>query len=178
MNRSLIADRYAKALFKLAVEQNELEQIYIDINLLQEYCHDADGFMDLLRNPVIKPKQKKHAFHTALSGKLTNITLNLIDLLIVRNREVLLEDINRRFIWLYKRHKGIKEVVLYTAVHIDSKQEAGLIQFLHNQLKAPIELTLKVNPELLGGFILTIDGKMADASMRSKLKQIKRQLLS
>ncbi|MCU4155199.1 ATP synthase F1 subunit delta [Carboxylicivirga sp. A043] len=178
MNRSLIADRYAKALFKLAEEQKELERIYEDVNLLQSYCKDAEGFTDLLNSPVIKPTQKKQAFHSVLDKKVAQSTLNLLDLLIANNREVLLEDINRRFIWLYKNEKGIKEVTVFTAIEFDNKQQATLNQFLKDQFKSPIELTIKVKPELLGGFILKVDGKMADASMSSKLKQIKKQLLS
>lgn len=178
MNRSLIADRYAKALFKLATETQELERIYEDVNLLQSYCKEAEGFTELLTSPVLKPAQKKQAFHSVLEGKVANNTLNLVDLLIANNREVLLEDINRRFIWLYKNEKGIKEVTVFTAVEFDAKQQAILDQFLQDQFKAPIELTVKVKPELLGGFILKVDGKMADASMSSKLKQIKKQLLS
>lgn len=178
MNRSLIADRYAKALFKLAVEQNELEQIYKDVNVLQDICANADGFTDLLSSPVIKPSQKKQAFFSVLDGKVSTSTINLIGLLVANNREVLLEDINRRFIWLYKNEKGIKEVTLFTAVEFDSQQNKTLDDFLQEEFKAPIELTVKVKPELLGGFVLTVDGKMADASMSSKLKQIKKQLLS
>ncbi len=178
MNRSLIADRYAKALFKLSIEQKELEQVYQDVNLLQNFCREAEGFTDLLNSPVIKPGQKKQAFHSVLEGKVTKSTLNLMDLLITNNREVLLEDINRRFIWLYKNEKGIKEVKLYTAAPFDEQQSEALLQFLKNQFKAPIELSVKVKPELLGGFVLTVDGKMADASMSTKLKEIKKQLLS
>ncbi|MBS2213059.1 ATP synthase F1 subunit delta [Carboxylicivirga mesophila] len=178
MNRSLIADRYAKALFKLAMEQKELEQIYQDVNMLQSYCNDAEGFTDLLNSPVVKPGQKKQAFHSVLEGKVNRSTLNLLDLLITNNREVLLADINRRFIWLYKNEKGIKEVTVYTAIDFDDQQHDVLNQFLKEQFKAPIELTIKVKPELLGGFILKVDGKMADASMSTKLKQIKKQLLS
>ncbi len=178
MNRSLIADRYAKALFKLAIEKKELEQIYNDVNLVQDYCINANGFTDILKSPIIKPAQKKQAFHSVLDGKIALTTINLFDLLITNNREELLEDINRRFIWLYKNEKGIKEVALYTAVEFDKKQRDTLDQFLQKQFNTPIELTIKVKPELLGGFILTIDGKMADASMSSKLKQIKKQLLS
>ncbi|MCT4589194.1 MAG: ATP synthase F1 subunit delta [Carboxylicivirga sp.] len=178
MNRSLIADRYAKALFKLAAEQQELERIYKDVNLLQSYCKEAEGFTELLTSPVLKPAQKKKAFHSVLEGKIAVNTLNLIDLLISNNREVLLEDINRRFIWLYKNEKGIKEVTVFTAVEFDQEQHKVLDQFLQEQFKAPIELIIKVKPDLLGGFILKVDGKMADASMSSKLKQIKKQLLS
>lgn len=178
MNRSLIVDRYAKAMFKLATEQNELEQVYADINALQSFCDDAEGFTELLNNPVIKPGKKKEAFHSVLKDKVNITTLNLLDLLITNNREILLEDINRRFIWLYKNQKGIKEVAIYTAVSFDDDQRANLDSFLQEQFKSPIELTIKVKPELIGGFILTVDGKMADASLRSKLKQIKKQLLS
>lgn len=178
MNRSLIANRYAKALFRLAYEQENLEQVNNDIRLLQGYCNEAEGFMELLISPVIKPQQKKEALHSVLENKVEPSTMSFIDLLITNNRESLLEDINRGFISLYKQEKGIKSVTLYTAVEMDQLQLEAINQFLQKQFNAPVEITLKVNPELLGGFKLTIDGKMADASLSSKLKNMKKQLLS
>lgn len=178
MNRSLIANRYAKALFKLAVEQNILEEINNNVLLLQSYCDGADGFTDLLNSPIIKPGQKTAAMHSVFDKKLNAITINFLDLLIVNKREVLLEDINRGFSTLYKQSKGIKSVGLYTAVKMEQEQVDTLLEFLKKQLNAPIELKLKVIPELLGGFKLTVDGKMADASLSSKLKKVKKQLLS
>ena len=178
MNRSLIANRYAKALFKIASEQDNLEQVHNDVQLLQSYCTDAEGFNELLNSPVIKPLQKKQALHSVLEKKVESSTLAFIDLLIANNREALLEDINRCFNRMYKEEKGIKAVTLYTAVEMDQQQLDALNLFLQKQFDAPIDLNLKVNPEILGGFKLTIDGKMADASLSSKLKNMKKQLLS
>jgi len=178
MNRSLIADRYAKALFKLAIEQDKLEQVHADVALLQQYCKEADGFMDILVSPVIKPSRKKQMFQDVLKGKIDKSTMRLLDLLVDNNREELLTDINRHFIHLFKENKGIKEVAFYTAVAMDVGHIDQLKVFLKEQFKAPIELSVKIKPELLGGFILTVDGKMVDASISSKLKQIKKELLS
>jgi len=178
MNRSLIANRYAKALFKLAIEQDNLEQIHTDIALLQQFCKEAIGFMEILISPVIKPGRKKQMFHELLEGKIDSSTMRLLDLLVDNNREELLTDINRNFISLFKDNKGIKEVALYTAVTMDHPHIEQLKSFLKEQFKAPIELSVKIKPELLGGFILTVDGKMVDASISSKLKQIKKELLS
>jgi len=178
MNRSLIANRYAKALFKLALEQENLEQVNNDIRLLQSYCSEAEGFIELLISPVIKPQQKKDALHSVFEKKIESSTMSFIDLLITNNRESLLEEVNRGFIGMYKREKGIKSVTLYTAIEMDQQQLDALNQFLQKQFNAPVEINLKVNPELLGGFKLTIDGKMADASLSSKLKNMKKQLLS
>ncbi len=178
MNRCLIAGRYAKALFKLAEEQGNLEQVIDDIKLLQSYCDEADGFTDLLASPVIRPGQKKEALHSVLESKIEVSTMSFLDLLIMNNREMLLEYICRRFVKLYKQSKGIKSVTLYTAIEIEQQQVDSLTGFLHKQFNAPVELNLKVNPELLGGFKLTVDGKMLDTSLSSKLKQMKKQLLS
>ena len=178
MNRSLIAVRYAKALFKLAIEQDNVEQIHTDIALLQQYCEEAEGFTEMLVSPVIKPDKKKQMFHEVLEGQIDISTLHLLDLLVDNNREALLTDINRHFISLFKANKGIKEVALYMAVAMDQAHIDQLESFLKEQFKAPIELSIKIKPELLGGFILTVDGKMVDASISSKLKQIKKELLS
>jgi len=178
MNRSLIANRYAKALFKLAIEQGNLEQVYTDVALLQQYCKEADDFTDILVSPVIKPGKKKQIFHEVLKDKIDSSTMRLLDLLVDNKREELLTDINRHFIFLFKESKGIKEVALYTALAMDQAHIDQLKSFLKEQFKAPIELSVKIKPELLGGFILTVDGKMVDASISSKLKQIKNELLS
>nr|WP_321407391.1 ATP synthase F1 subunit delta [uncultured Carboxylicivirga sp.] len=178
MNRSLIANRYASALFKLASEQGNLEQVNNDIILLKSYCDEAEGFIELLNSPVVKPQQKKDALHSVLEKRIQNSTMSFIDLLINNSREVLLEDIIRGFISLFKKEKGIKAVTLYTAIELDKQQVDGLMQYLRKQFNSPIELILKVDPALLGGFKLTIDGKMADASLSSKLKNMKKQLLS
>lgn len=178
MNRSLIADRYAKALFKLAIEQDILEKVNADVKLLQQLCDEADEFNNLLKSPVIKPEQKKAALHAVLEQKISGSTLNLLDLLIANNREGYLEDINRGFTGMYKNEKGIKAVTLYTAIVMDKAQVQIVSDFLQKQFGAPVELTLKVNPELLGGFKITVDGKMADSSISSKLKNVKKQLLS
>nr|WP_321450263.1 ATP synthase F1 subunit delta [uncultured Carboxylicivirga sp.] len=178
MNRSLIANRYATALYKLASEEGNLERVNADVLLMQSYIKEAEGFEELLNSPVIKPQQKKVVLHSVLENQVDPSTMSFIDLLIANSREELLEDINRGFIQMYKEEKGIKAVTLYTAVRLGSDQEQGLVDFLRKQFNSPIELILKVDPELLGGFKLTIDGKMADASLSSKLKNMKKQLLN
>lgn len=178
MNRSLIADRYAKAVFKLAIEQSSLEQTSNDMALLQSYCNEGDTFSDLLASPVIKPEQKQRMLHSVLEGNINDITLNLLNLLLANKREELLQDVIRRFVTLYKEQQGIKEVVLYSAIRLEENYIASVKSFLEEQFKTPIELSVKTKEDLLGGFIITVDGKMADASLSSKLKQIKKELLS
>ncbi len=178
MNRSLIADRYAKAVFKLAIEQSELEKAAKDMALLHSFCKEGGTFTELLASPVIKPRHKKDMLHSVLEGHISTISLNFLDLLLTNNREMLLEDIVRRFISLHKEQQGIKAVVLYSAIDLEESYHSQIKKYLEDQFKVPIELTIKTKPELIGGFILTVDGKMADASISSKLKYIKKELLS
>lgn len=178
MNRSLIADRYAKALFKLAHDQANLERVYADIQALQSYCKEAEGFRELLVSPIIAPGKKKTVFRAVLAKQLSPSTLQLFDLLVTNNREAILMDINLRFISLYKQSKGIRVVGLYTAIPFDQSHTDTIHAFMEEQLKGPIELTVKVKPELLGGFILTVDDKMVDASLSAKLRDIKKKLLN
>ena len=76
MNSSLIAVRYAKALFSLANEQTKIERVNKDILLLQSYCEEEDGFTTLLSSAIIKPDQKKKMIHSVLEGHLDVITMN------------------------------------------------------------------------------------------------------
>jgi F-type H+-transporting ATPase subunit delta len=93
-------------------------------------------------------------------------------------REALLASISRNFIDFYKEEKGIKSVKLYTATQLAEDYIERIKLSLEKELNAKIELNVRVRDHLIGGFILMVDGKMMDASIFNRLKELKNQLLN
>ncbi|TAJ15241.1 ATP synthase F1 subunit delta [Marinilabiliaceae bacterium JC017] len=177
MNQGLIAVRYADAMFKLAIENKIGEEVYEDFNILMRQCLQVDDFCSFLDNPIIKPSHKKNLFQTVFKDKIHPMTLKFLEVVLDHKREDILTFILNDFIYHYKKSKGIKSVLLYTAVGLDERYLLQIEEFLEKEFKSPVEMEVKVKSDLLGGFILTVEGKMVDASISNRLKQVRMQLL-
>ncbi len=178
MDYSLISVRYAKALFLLCEEKNIVKKVYDDMILLDEQYKTVDSFREFIGNPVIKPAQKKKTLKAIFEQHVNETTLNFLHLLVENKREIMLDSIVRNFIDKYKAQKGIKSATIYTAIPLPKDYVEKVQSLLEEDLNCKIELTIGVKENLLGGFILMVDGKMMDASILTKLKALKNKLLN
>ncbi|MCK4664501.1 MAG: ATP synthase F1 subunit delta [Bacteroidales bacterium] len=178
MNDSKITVRYAKALFSLAKEKQLLDDIKKDMTLVYSVCNDIDEFSLLLESPVIKPSKKLSIINTIFKNKINDISLSFLKLVIKNRRDNYLKLISLNFIDFYKKSKGIKTVVLTSAVELDKDLKTKIIDQIKKSLKTEIELSEKVDKDILGGFILRIEDKQIDASISTKLKNIKQKLIN
>jgi F-type H+-transporting ATPase subunit delta len=112
-----------------------------------------------------------------LGGNVEEITLSLIDLIVKNGRESFIPAIARVFIHETKKFKGITESVLTTAVKVDDKIKKQITDLISEGFKTKAELKETIDPEIIGGFILQIDDNYIDASIRNKLRKIKKELI-
>ena len=171
-----LAARYAKSLVDLALEKGELEQVFADIQWLQQVIKGSRDFANLLRSPIVKGDKKEKIVDAIIGNKVTNITLLFIRLLVAKGRESNLPEIITSFISQYKGYKNIYPVKLTTAAPInDSLKQAVIDQVKKTSDMQNIELEAVVNADLIGGFVLEAGDKLIDASIAYDLKQIARQ---
>jgi F-type H+-transporting ATPase subunit delta len=171
-----LASRYAKALLELAVEKDQLEQIFADMKWLQSVCKTSREFVNVLRSPIIKGDSKKKIIEAVANGNLSEITLMFIRLMVNKSRESTLPEVITSFITQYKQKKDIHTVKLTTAVPADDSTR----QAITDQVKkagsfAHIELEEKVDPSILGGFVLQVGDKLVDASVAYDLREVAKQ---
>ncbi|MFO8001874.1 MAG: ATP synthase F1 subunit delta [Marinilabilia sp.] len=178
MNRGPITVRYATGLFELGKEKQILDKLYHDAKLLLAHCQEVKEFCVFLNNPVIKASRKKEVLQKVLGDEQHPVMLNFVGLVIDKNREPLLSDMIRFFEELYKKHKGIRNVRLISAISLEKDYIEELKIFLEREFDAPIELHPEVKPDILGGMILIVDGKILDNSVSHQMKLLKKKLLS
>jgi F-type H+-transporting ATPase subunit delta len=176
MNDSKISVRYSRAIFQLALEKKILDKVYQDMIFISEICKFAET-KDFLGSPIIVPSKKEAIFHKMLGGNVEEITLSLIDLIVKNGRESFIPAIARVFIHETKKFKGITESVLTTAVKVDDKVKKQITDLISEGFKTKVELKETIDPEIIGGFILQIDDNYIDASIRNKLRKIKKELI-
>ncbi len=178
MDYSLISVRYAKALFALSNEKGLGSEIYQDINLLKEQFSINKEFSQFITSPVIPATRKKELFKTVFQKQVNELTIKFLITLVDNGREALLIHIAHDFTDMYKREQQIKSVSLYTPTTLNTDFINTIKTTLEAELHSKVELSVFVKEHLIGGFMLMLDGKLIDTSVFSKLKKIKKQLLS
>jgi len=132
---------------------------------------------EFLHSPIIIPSKKESIFHKMLEGNVEKITLSLLDLIVKNGRESFIPAIARNFIHETKKFKGITESVLTTAIKVDDNVRKQIIDLISTVFKTEVELKENLDPEIVGGFILQVDDNYIDASIRNKLRKIKKELI-
>ena len=176
MNDSKISVRYSRALFQSALEKKIIDKVNQDMIFISEVCKVPET-KEFLLSPIIVPSKKTLIFHKMLEGNVEKITLSMIDLMVKNGRESYLPAVARVFIHETLKHKGITESVLTTAVKVDAKVKKQMTELISEVYSTKVELEEKIDPEIIGGFILRIDDNYIDASIRNKLRKIKKELL-
>lgn len=178
MQNPRLASRYAKSLLDLAIEQNSLDATLKDVQLLDSICHQSRDFANMLRSPIIKADKKHAIINAVVNGGIGKITQAFINLLVNKGREIYLPEIAHAFIAQYKEMHNIKTVKLTTAVTVDDNIKEAIRQKVASGLPdSKVELHTHVDPELIGGFVLEMEDKLFDASVRRDLHDIRAQLL-
>lgn len=177
MDQSAITVRYAKAFFSTAKEKNLLDKLKADIQLVLDVCTSSKDFILLLESPIVKSSKKAALVKSIFEGKIEEISLNFLLLIVQNKREVHIPGICRNFLDLTRKDLNIKSAVLTTASEVDASTLKKVKEMLAKELNATIELEAQVNTEILGGLVLRLDDKQYDASVATQLRKVKQTLL-
>lgn len=176
MQNPRLASRYAKSLLDLAVEQNTVDATLQDIQLLDSICRQSRDFVNMLRSPIINSDKKQEIINAVVGNKLSPLVKAFTTLLINKSREANMPEIATAFIAQYKEMKNIKTVKLTTATPVSDAVREAIIKKITASLNgAQIEVKEEVNPDIIGGFVLQMDDKLIDASVRRDLNDVKAQ---
>lgn len=116
--------------------------------------------------------------HNLLGKELEKLTLSFIDMVIMNTRESYIPAIARVFMSDTMKYNGITEMVLTTAVKTDDKVKKQVSELVSSAFNTKVELKEIIDKDIIGGFILRIDDKLIDASIRNKLRKIEKELKS
>jgi F-type H+-transporting ATPase subunit delta len=173
MRESLAGNRYAKSLIALSIEKNELDVIYNDMVLISETIEHSKDLDVLLKSPVVKTDKKQEILTTIFGKNTTKLTKQFLLLISSRNREALIGDIAKAFVRQYKVIKKIVVTEITSAVKLTADQKKQILQLLTTTENSSVEIIEKINPEIIGGFIVRVDDKQIDASISRRLDDLK-----
>jgi F-type H+-transporting ATPase subunit delta len=168
--------RYARAVFELALAADELDRWQQDLRTMAALVANEE-FRTVMESPKVKTEDKNHLVMEAL-GTANPLALNLARLLISRSGIGMAGQIAGEYQRLLDEQHGVIKANVITAVPLDDADKMKLAADLGEVVGKKIDLTAAVQPEILGGIIARVGGKLLDGSTRSRLAQLKRQLAS
>lgn len=171
-----VASRYAKALLGLASERNELKAVETDLKHVGELISSSREFELLLESPVVKPDKKKAVLEAIFKDGISEVTFGFIKLLVAKGRENVIPGIVEEALFQLRVMNNIQAATVKTAVALDDDSKAKVLAEVAKLHDGEVELQEIVDPELLGGFILRMDDKEIDASIKRQLSTLRRKL--
>ena len=180
MNEGLIPRRYAKALYKVAVERNCSDRIYSLMQQLAATFASSEQLRALIANPFVEAADKEAAVTAAAGAAATDETFaDFLKLLIQNRRMDLCASVANAYVDIFRKERNIRRVEVISAAPLDSAVEKRIKSVIEEHLHgATMEFSAKVDPALIGGFIVTVDNERLDASLRNRLKEIRLNLLN
>jgi len=162
---------YASALFDIALEQNAVDEFLKQAIFLRDSLSD-DEFQKVLVHPQIAASEKQKIFRDAFEGKLHEDLLGFLYLTADKNREVYLIPALKALIGFIERHNKIVTAKVLSASAYDEKQAEELRVMLSKKLDKTVELDMKVDPTLIGGPYIFVDGYYIDWTVKKKLRDL------
>ncbi len=172
MSNTRLAARYATPILELADQKGVLEEVKNDMLLFIQLCKSNKDLVLMLKSPIIASLKKAGIIQKLFKGKLNELTLQAFNVVTRKGREAYLPEIAKVFLEKYNQLKGIQEVTLVTAVPLSEdlrKEFDQLVKKLSNKESLIHE---KVDPELIGGYVLKLGDQQLDESISGQLKDI------
>jgi F-type H+-transporting ATPase subunit delta len=173
MNLSLVAERYAKALFELALEKGEEEAVYQDSLLITKTCKESKELRLLLKSPIINSKKKRIIIQEIFQKAISTISLTYLLIMVRKNREPFIPAIAIQFAELYQAYHNILKVHFKSPVLPDPETRKQVLELMRKFTLSEIDLKEEIDESLIGGFLLNWKDLQYDASIRREIENMR-----
>lgn len=173
---NVIAKQYAQALFSLAQEQQQLDNMYQDLQLLQKQMESEASFYTFMKHPSITKDDKKQVLDTVWKDQVQPYVLNLLKLLVDKRRFSYIKEIIQCFFTLYREEKNIVVAKVMSAKALSDDELSNIVGMLEKKFQKEIELTYHVQEKLLAGVKIIVDGDVMDYTLKHRLENLRKAL--
>jgi F-type H+-transporting ATPase subunit delta len=177
-HNSATAVTYARSLLELAQEKNQADSIGKDLAGIAEVLQTNATFDAFLRDPGISVAERTRVIDTVLKPSIDPLLANFLGVLNARNRMGILGEIASAYDDLLDEASGKIEVDVTTAQQLSPEELEEVRQKVSTALKKDAVIHQYVDESIIGGLVLRVQDKLIDASVRSQLQTMKRQLLA
>lgn len=172
-----IAERYAEALFSLALENNTVEQKKEEAESLLVVLEENPELFSFFRAVKITKQEKKDFIEKAFGPSFDQDMVNFLKLLIDKGRMSQLREMLVGFLAKANVHLNIQEATVYSARTLKEEDKQRIKDALEQKLKKHVVLKNKVDESLIAGIKVVVGNQVTDVTMKHKLEELKATLL-
>ncbi len=178
MNDGLIPNRYAKALYKYALEQGVAGDVYLQMKRLSESYEAVPELKRTVDNPFLPVADREKVLLSASGAEKDDCFDKFILMLFKNNRESFMREIALAYGRIYRDAMNIAQVNITTAIELSEDKLSQIIEVVKHVLNGKaVEKTVTVDSDLVGGFTVQVDSMLLDASVKNELKKLRLKLL-
>jgi len=168
-----ITTPYAEAFLQVAESRNEVDKVVDQSKSILKLWNASPEFQEAMASPVLEVGAKKAALEKMFSKQITPSFLNLLKLLADRNRIGFLNSVLERLLELYREQRNIALATVTSASELSDDQQTELLQKVQDVAGTEnLELDLKIDPSLIGGFVINVGSKVIDASLSGQVRRL------
>ena len=164
---------YAEALLEFAQENDCIDKTNQDLSLISKLLTNSLELRKFLDNPLITSTVKKKVLNSLLLDQVNSFVLKFLLVLVDRRRITILGSIIQKYLELSYKLDSITIAEIRTAIAFTELQQFNIIEKLKQITHSKeVKLVVKIDPSLIGGFVVQIGSKVIDTSLQGKLKQM------
>jgi len=163
------ADRYARALFELAKEQDALEAVQGSLTEIRSLIYNLKDFRQLLSNPLLSHEERCGILKAVFEGKVPDLIYKFLLFITYKDRLSILKEIIESFDGLYLASTNQLRAFVTTALPIENAEKLFINQRLRDKLHHSILTKWSIDTSLIGGFRIFAHGKIYDYSFKNQL---------
>jgi F-type H+-transporting ATPase subunit delta len=174
MDNGKISVRYARALLGQAQNEHCADEVYACLmRLTANYGLAINQFNEVLSNPMVGIEEKLRLLHTAIGEPIHPCVTRFLEFLTAKKRENKVFLIALEYQELYRKANNIIRADVTTAMALDDPTLDHIRTFVEQTFHRTVEMHVKLDPTIIGGFTLDIEHNRMDASIKGQLEKLK-----
>ena len=170
-----IAEVYSRSLFDVAKEQGDLDRIHDELGEFADALAESHDLQVYFFSPYFSSQEKKDGLAKLIEDADENL-VRFLELLAERHRMPVLFRIRRAFDDLWRIENKRLPVTVTSAIDLDKDMVEDIGKKIEEQTGQRIELSSKVDPDVLGGLVLQVGNMVLDASVRNRLEKLRKSV--
>ena len=169
-----VVERYSKALLELAIESKSLSSVHSDIENIIKIVESNDEFNKVLKSPIVSRNDQSNVINSILTKiSVSDNVIKFFSVICQNGRSSIIDRICLRFLEMEVKYKGEVRAELLSTNPQSEKELNKVKEIIKESLGTDVSLISKVDPSIIGGYILKIGSVMLDGSVKSKLQGLR-----
>ncbi len=171
-----VAKTYGDALYDLAAEENCSKELLEEVAVLSTALNENPDFVKLLSTPAFSKEERLSVLGNSFGEKVHIHVLNFMKILVENGTIAEFSGCAEQFRRRYNKDNNIEEVCAVTAIPLSEELAAQLKAKLETMTGKTVQLSNRVDPSILGGVRLEMEGTQLEGSVQSQLETLRRKL--